>query len=174
MDDRVTMNNLVFYKSPFIGTDNEVSMPMADGGRVLEPRKMFGGGVVGNLSFGEFFGTTPGPGSAAGYYEEPQQFVDAAEEVTTEQPATETAASSVLNPAQQKLVDQELLQYTDLGYPPQGLVSKYMNSPGTIELPILGQIYGGGVVGDASQYETQPTTTETQTETAPVDRVYSI
>ena len=123
--------------------------------------------MIGNMNFSDFFGANVKAGE--GFYKPQQQFVDAAEEVTTEQPATETAASSVLNPAQQKLVDQELLQYTDLGYPPQGQMSKIMNNPGTVEIPILGQIYGGGLVGDASQYETQPTTTETQTETAPVD-----
>ena len=87
---------------------------------------------------------------------------DAAEEVTTEQPQTQ----GEFNRAQQQLLEGELLQKTDLGYAYPGMYSKYMDDPGTIEIP---EFPGSGQnvpVDVPTQTQTQ---TQTQTETAPVD-----
>jgi len=141
----------------------------------IEPRRMQLGGNLGSeFRFGDFFGSKPGAGT--GYYEETPQFVDAAEEVTTEQPTEEEmrqgAGANPLNAAQQKLVEQGELQYTDLGYTPQGLYSK----PGTVEIaenPFTGtytETYGGAPASTTTQTQTQ-TQTETETEdTGPTTR----
>jgi len=118
----------------------------------VEPRKMFGGGGVGNFSFGDFFGSNPGAGT--GYYEEPQQFVDAAEEITTEQP------SSGLSPAQIKLLEQGNLQTQDLGYMTAAQNNAYGNEVGTIEIPE----FPGSGQNIPINMPTQPTA---PTETAP-------
>ena len=52
---------------------------------------------IGNFNFGDFFGRNPEAGT--GYYEKPQpQFVDAAEEVTTEQPQTAQEVRATIPP----------------------------------------------------------------------------
>ena len=115
-------------------------------------------------NFTDFFGANVRAGE--GFYKPQQQFVDAAEEVTTEQPTEEEmrqgAGANPLNPLQQRLIEEGGLQYTDLGYAPQGLYSK----PGTIEIP---EFPGSGQnipIETPSPAETQ---TETQTETQPED-----
>lgn len=134
----------------------------------VEPRKMqMGGNLGGEFRFGDFFGSNPGAGT--GYYKKPQpQFVDAAEEVTTEQPQTQgNFNQGEFNKAQQQLLEGELLQKTDLGYAYPGMYSKYMDDPGTIELPEEYLMGGDGPVY-VPDTGTQ-TQTQTQTETAPVD-----
>ena len=120
--------------------------------------------VVGNMNFSDFFGANVKAGE--GFYKPQQQFVDAAEEVTTEQPTEEEirqgAGGNPLNPAQQKLVEQGELQYTDLGYPPQGLYS----NPGTIEIP---GFPGSGQEVPINLPTQTETPIETPIETAPVD-----
>jgi len=136
----------------------------------IEPRRMQLGGNLGSeFRFGDFFGSKPGAGT--GYYEETPQFVDAAEEVTTEQPTEEEmrqgAGGNPLNAAQQKLVEQGELQYSDLGYLPQGQMSKYNLDPGIVEDPFIGsytETYGGAPASTTTQTQTQ-----TQTQTDPVD-----
>ena len=131
----------------------------------VEPRKMqMGGNLGGEFRFGDFFGSNPGAGT--GYYEKPQpQFVDAAEEVTTEQPQTQgNFNQGEFNRAQQQLLEGELLQKTDLGYAYPGMYSKYMDNPGTIEIP---EFPGSG---QSIPIETpSQTQTQTQTQTEPVD-----
>ena len=56
---------------------------------------------IGNFSFGDFFGSNPGAGT--GYYDQPQeQFVNAAEEVTTEQPQTAAEVRATIPPKPQR------------------------------------------------------------------------
>ena len=124
---------------------------------------------IGNFSFGDFFGSNPGAGT--GYYDQPQeQFVNAAEEVTTEQPQTAAEVRATIPPKPQR--SDPKYQYG----PFQG--KKGMDAykrdlyhwtenyagPGTIEIP---EFPGSGQnipIETPSQTETQ---TETQTE--PVD-----
>ena len=124
---------------------------------------------IGNFSFGDFFGSNPGAGT--GYYDQPQeQFVNAAEEVTTEQPQTAAEVRATIPPKPQR--SDPKYQYG----PFQG--KKGMDAykrdlyhwtenyagPGTIEIP---EFPGSGQnipIHTPSQTETQ---TETQTE--PVD-----
>ena len=67
----------------------------------VEPRKMDRGGATSGgyeeFRFGDFFGSNPGAGT--GYYKKPEtQFVDAAEEVTTEQPQTAQEVRATIPP----------------------------------------------------------------------------
>ena len=118
---------------------------------------------IGNFSFGDFFGSNPGAGT--GYYDQPQeQFVNAAEEVTTEQPQTAAEVRATIPPKPQR--SDPKYQYG----PFQG--KKGMDAykrdlyhwtenyagPGTIEIP---EFPGSG---QNIHIET-PIQTETQTET---------
>ncbi len=125
--------------------------------------------VTGNMNFSDFFGANVRAGE--GLYKPQRQFVGAAEEVTTEQPTEEEirqgAGGNPLNPAQQSLVEQGELQTADLGFLPQGQMSKYNLNPGTIEDPFTGtytETYEGAPAPTTTQTQTQ-----TQTQTDPVD-----
>ena len=114
-------------------------------------------------NFTDFFGANVRAGE--GFYKPQPQFVDAAEEVTTEQPQTQgNFNQGEFNRAQQQLLEGELLQKTDLGYAYPGMYSKYMNDPGTIELP---EEFLTGA--DGPVYTDTETQTQTQTQTEPVD-----
>jgi len=126
--------------------------------------------VTGNMNFSDFFGANVRAGE--GFYKPQQQYVDAAEEVTTEQPTEEEmrqgAGANPLNAAQQKLVEQGELQTADLGFLPQGQMSKYNLDPGIVEDPFTGT-YTETYEGAPSSTTTTPTQTETETETETED-----
>ncbi len=113
--------------------------------------------VVGNMNFSDFFGANVKAGE--GFYKPQQQFVDAAEEVTTEQPNDNPQG---LSAAQLRALEQGNLQTQDLGYPPQGLYS----TPGTIEIP---GFPGSGQEVPINLPTQTETPIETPIETAPVD-----